>query len=210
MENMSKAIIIAGGVLIAIIVLVLLIIMFNNITDMNKNNFDLTDEIIAFNQTYESYDGKKIYGSELTTLINKVINNNKKYKDTDEYSTYKIDLNIKFVKDITAYEISYTKRANGMGYDTTTKEDTLPIFEEGEIYDIDDLNNKTVGSNNVKFFSTANNKVIKTQKANSDDYTERYTGFADFKRRIFKCTGITYSKDTGRVEKLSFIEIDPN
>lgn len=115
MENMSKAIIIAGGVLIAVIVLALLIIMFNNVTNMNKTNINLTEEIIKFNQTYESYYGKKIYGSELTTLINKIISNNKKYDGTGEEDIYKIEFTLTFVKNITPYTITYTKRDNRNG-----------------------------------------------------------------------------------------------
>lgn len=94
-----------------------------------------------------------------------------------------------------------------MGYETDIREITSKsVFTANAKYSIDDLKGKKVGSN--YFFSTANSKVIKTTTPNG--YIEEYTGFSDFKRRIFKCEKIEYSPDTGRVKSLSFKEIDPN
>ena len=41
-----------------------------------------------------------------------------------------------------------------------------------------------------------------------DNYQMIYSGFTDFKRKIFKCTNIEYSDVTGRVNLLGFEEVD--
>ncbi len=41
------------------------------------------------------------------------------------------------------------------------------------------------------------------------NYTKVYDGFTVFKRKFFKCTKIEYSDETGRVNKLEFVEIIP-
>ena len=41
-----------------------------------------------------------------------------------------------------------------------------------------------------------------------DNYQMLYSGFTDFKRKIFKCTGMKYSNTTGMVNLLEFEEVD--
>lgn len=87
MENASKALIIAGGVLIALIIITMFIIMFNNLANVKKNQEEQikTEQISAFNAEFEAYNKKLMYGTDVITLINKVVENNKKYMDNAEY-----------------------------------------------------------------------------------------------------------------------------
>ena len=39
------------------------------------------------------------------------------------------------------------------------------------------------------------------------EYTIIDTGFKQFKRKLFACTGIEYNSETGRIKKLTFQEI---
>lgn len=73
MENTSKALLMAGGVLIAIIMIVLLVRTFTSISIFQKSK--LTEEeqaqLAQFNEQYTKYLGQYVYGTEVATLINK-------------------------------------------------------------------------------------------------------------------------------------------
>ena len=87
MENASKALLIAGGVLIALIILSMFLVMFNNISNIQKEQEEQTklEQIEAFNLEYEAYNKKIMYGTDVITLINKVAENNKKYSMSNDY-----------------------------------------------------------------------------------------------------------------------------
>lgn len=73
MENASKALLMAGGILIAILIIVVLLRTFGNVIFFQKAQ--LTEEeqeaIIKYNEQYTKYVGQYVYGTEIMTLINK-------------------------------------------------------------------------------------------------------------------------------------------
>lgn len=77
MENASKALLMAGGVLIAIIIIALLARTSTTIGIFQKNR--LTEEqqaqLVAFNEQYTKYLGQYVYGTDVITVINKSLNN---------------------------------------------------------------------------------------------------------------------------------------
>ena len=83
MENASKALLIAGGVLITLIIITMFIMMFNNISNIQKEQEEQTklEQIVDFNAEFEAYNKKVMYGTDVITLINKVVENNKKHDD---------------------------------------------------------------------------------------------------------------------------------
>ena len=87
MENASKALIIAGGVLIALIIITMFLIMYNRISNIQKEQEEQTkiEQLATFNAEYEAYDKKLMYGVDVITLINKVVENNKKYEGNADY-----------------------------------------------------------------------------------------------------------------------------
>lgn len=80
MENAAKALIIAGSVLIALIIIGALILMFSNLTAYQETNTQTTREaqITEFNRQYETYDRDNVRGSDLYSLLNKVIDYNRR------------------------------------------------------------------------------------------------------------------------------------
>ncbi len=87
MENASKALLIAGGILIALIIISMLILMFSRIANIKKNQEEQTkiEQLSAFNAQFEAYNKKLMYGVDVITLINKVVENNKKYSSNEDY-----------------------------------------------------------------------------------------------------------------------------
>ena len=97
MENASKALLIAGGVLIAIMIISLLLAMYGRVANMKQEQQEQIEreQLIAFNAEYEAFNKKVMYGTDVITLLNKVQHNNEKYKNR---SDYKIDIIVK-IKD---------------------------------------------------------------------------------------------------------------
>lgn len=81
MENASKAIVIAGGVLISICVISIFYFMFGQISStVEKTQPDtLQKEIMDFNTGFEAYNKKIMYGADIISVLNKAIDNNRKY-----------------------------------------------------------------------------------------------------------------------------------
>ncbi|MGN1270387.1 MAG: hypothetical protein ACI4UX_00045 [Clostridia bacterium] len=70
MENASKALLIAGGVLIAILILSVLVVTINiiNSNQKAKEQALITKQLVEFNQKYEAYNKKALYGIDIITL----------------------------------------------------------------------------------------------------------------------------------------------
>lgn len=81
MENASKALTITGGILIGLLVIGALVLMFNQIGDYEKaqSKNDKNSQLAEFNNDYERYlDDKGINGTDVISLINKVMDYNKR------------------------------------------------------------------------------------------------------------------------------------
>ena len=87
MENASKALLIAGGVLIALIIITMFILMFSRLSNIQKDQEEQikTEQLAAFNAEFEAYNKKAMYGVDVITLINKVAENNKNYSRNADY-----------------------------------------------------------------------------------------------------------------------------
>lgn len=92
MENASKALLMAGGVLMAILVISMLVLMFSNLTNVfsEGNQANREAQIVKFNMEYESYNRKDdldtnkkegVRGTEILSLLAKV----------HDYNEYKSD-----------------------------------------------------------------------------------------------------------------------
>lgn len=100
MENASKALIMAGEILIGILILGLLVYGYNNLSYFSKEQETETEkkQLAAFNMEYESYNRKLLRGVDVISLMNKAISNNEKYKDNLEY--YGIDITFEMVEAV--------------------------------------------------------------------------------------------------------------
>lgn len=75
MENASKALIIAGAILLAILLISLGIMIFNQAQDTVNNSGMSQAEITAFNNKFLKYEGTQT-GSVAKSAINEVISSN--------------------------------------------------------------------------------------------------------------------------------------
>lgn len=83
MENASKALLIAGAILLSILIIALGIYVFNLArSSMNTNQLNEM-EVSAFNTQFTQYEGKQL-GSNVKSLLDKVITSNNSNKDAEE------------------------------------------------------------------------------------------------------------------------------
>lgn len=75
MENASKALLIAGGVLLAILIIALGIYIFNVSRGSSKYDQLETIELQAFNAPFLQYEGRHILGSDVKKLLEHCMSN---------------------------------------------------------------------------------------------------------------------------------------
>ena len=155
MENASKALLMAGGMLVALILISLVVYVFASPKAVQQEiaTRQKEEEIIAFNNQYEAYNKKVMRGLDIITLKNMAINNNKK----NEFEQVEIEIEI--------------------------KNDT--IVNDG----LDER---------LYVLSESNNALDDMDKDKENIFKSS---------RFFKCTGVSYSQNTGKVDGMKFIEI---
>ena len=82
MENASKALIIAGAILLAILLISLGIMVFNQASNTVSNSGMTDAERTAFNQKFLKYEGEQT-GNMVKALIQEVIVNNSQSENAD-------------------------------------------------------------------------------------------------------------------------------
>ena len=119
MENSSKALIIAGAILLSILLISLGIMIFNTAQDTTKNSGMTQAQVSAFNNKFSKYEGT-IKGSEVRSLIQEVIASNG--DDNNKNASRQITIN----KDNKAIVSETTADSSSI---LTTKSYTVKITE---------------------------------------------------------------------------------
>lgn len=80
MENATRALTMAGGILIALMILGALFLMFNNLSSYQNSNDASTknSQIAEFNNQFEPYNKDNLTLMELKSVWNKIQSNNSK------------------------------------------------------------------------------------------------------------------------------------
>jgi len=126
MENASKALIMAGGILIGLLILAVLLSTFKSISSLQKTK--LTEEeqakITEFNAKYIKYVGQYVYGTEVASLRNKY--------DSDKLVEVKLESGEQNLPTGVGQDTKYYKCKN-VGYDEKTGRVNSITFEEATI-----------------------------------------------------------------------------
>lgn len=87
MENITKALIIAAGIMIAIMIVSLIVVFWNQISGYyaEQHNSQIIEQNTKFNAQFENYNKQEIRGNELISAMNKVINYNTSIADMEGY-----------------------------------------------------------------------------------------------------------------------------
>lgn len=126
MENVSRALIIIGGMLLAILIMSLLVFVFNKISVLPTEQIQQHSElgIVEFNRSFEVYQKPLMYGTDIISVINKAVDHN--------MNNGLLSANSNF------FSKSFTNSITGelMTIDATinTKEDKLDLFTRVRIF----------------------------------------------------------------------------
>ncbi len=200
MENASKALLIAGGVLVAILILGVLIVTINIVNSNQKTREKTlaTEQLAEFNQKYEAYNKKALRGTDIITLMKMAIENNNKMEVADVGEQYFINIKLELSKKYTETETTINKK--------TGEENTIDISGNsisGIISLGDWKSNDSLSMNGYveKLFGES----IVTKIESTTETIYRYSPLANLKKAVFKCTEIKYN-DNGRIKELVFEE----
>ena len=96
MENATKALIMAGGILIAILIIGSFMLFFGDLNEYEQTKSDavVQEQVVKFNNSYTSYDRSNLTLNEIKSLYNKIQSNNERAANGDD-NYYKITSNIK-------------------------------------------------------------------------------------------------------------------
>lgn len=136
MENASKALLIAGGILLALMTLSLVIYMSTSTTRIvqAQNEKKVAEELQSFNESYEAYNKRLMYGTDVITVYNKAADYNKKGESFISIKVYD--------KNGNEISISYEKEFknkifecvdDSIEYDHETGKISQMIFREKEV-----------------------------------------------------------------------------
>lgn len=85
MENASKALIIAGAILLAIAIIGVGMYVFQQVSGTIQDKANISaEEIETYNQPYYAYAGKNVKGSNVKTLCSKINSHNLAAEDPSE------------------------------------------------------------------------------------------------------------------------------
>ena len=76
MENASKALIIAGAILLAILIISLGIMIYRQASGVVDSNAMDEVAVSSFNEKFQQYVGENVRGANVNALINSIIQNN--------------------------------------------------------------------------------------------------------------------------------------
>lgn len=225
MENASKALIIAGSVLMAVLVIGALMLMYNQIADIEQTKTD-NDELSKmedYSKKFEEYNGT-IYGSELFSLANLQDDYTKRYKQEDGYTKIAIKVIINNsisgtsyfqsgendINNILANKNDIEKNITEFENKNKFKGKTVKYYSQLTIREIADIYGVNFSSDDLE--SDVEDKI--RQKGGEAkrlieaiaEYKNIKSVYTEFKNKRFKCTNVTYNRNNGRIESMRFEE----
>lgn len=205
MENASKALLIAGGILLAILTLSLVIYMTTVTSSMAdaQDARTLANQINTFNKEYEAYNKRKMYGTDVITVINKAIDYNGGL-DADETDHF-IDMIFTINDSFTTTKKTVITYSNGTS-DTNITKEGISSLDAGtyQLKTVEGTNKMNI--NIINFFNGETNDppVVTNNYSNRVEEIYQYCALTNFKRAIFSCTNVIYNADTGRIQSMTF------
>lgn len=204
MENATKALEMASGVLIALLIIGLCAYMYNNLSEeKNIEEKELTAEQAAnFNESYEVFNKAGLQGSEILSLANKIVDYNNKEANSEkayEEITLKVTLNNSTTTNNSFFEPGNYDASNiSETYTNLTDE----IEEEGK----QKKGNRESGYKKISEWAKMSySSIPDSVRGAVEEYKNLLNDRDNMARKVFKAPTITYS-NSGRIKKMEFVE----
>lgn len=197
MENASKALIMAGGVLIALLVIGALMLMFNNLSTYENANrqSEAESHIADFNKEFVGYERDNVTGIDLVSISNKIESYQTIKSDDEDYANMKVK-----IVGLTLFETSIKNGQQLLDSTSTVRklESTYGISKIKKL-----ISNKSNLQNGTKTLS----EILGTDDSNisKNNYSiiDNLSDYSEYKTKKFKGEITNYTKD-GKVQELTF------
>ncbi len=214
MENASKALIMAGSVLIALMILGALILTFGNLTSYQETDTKTTrtEQVAEYNSQFETYNRDNVRGSDLYSLLNKVIDYNRRQSSAGtgandsgqdlQYTPMEISFSFPSTHPITELaadgrnNLLITKSSYTISEKTATA--TTNTFEadvKGKIENLEDA----YGQNSLTNLTTNLTKIFVDSIRNADEEAKIVKNFNDASK-VVKITSFSDIDKTGPIK----------
>lgn len=216
MENASKFLLMAGGILIALLVISALVLMFNQIGDYEKgkSNTEKVSQVADFNKEFMVFTYDNIQGTDIISLANKIVNFNSKsgMQNSINYDK-KIKLYLIFGNKNKSGSFAYKLGGNPViftkdSYIIENSSGFLQLISKYMEYD-NKFSIKVMNRLSANYSSLQDGtKTIKDVTGRSDISQDiikdipKYREYSEFKGSTFKNTKIEY--DGEQIKKMYF------
>ncbi len=224
MENASKALIMAGSVLLALLIIGTLVFMFNSLSNLKREEASSEEviKIVEFNKKIQMFD-RDLYGSELISLANLIDDYNK--SEAAEYVGYKeitlkvnmeainIEMNGYMDKIYNSYEKlvkDYKENIEKKLEDFKKTEKVLNINIGKSAKDWSGMTDlqQSIHLENLQKSKNLNNiqieEIRKEMSIRAEEYSNLKTASNTFKNRKFRPNVFEYDVNTDRVTRIEF------
>ena len=218
MENASKALIMAGSVLIALMIIGALILMFNGLSSYQSVGEQNIKEaqVIDFNNQFETYLRDNVRGSDMLSLMNRIIDYNNRKTDDSAEQFQKMNI------EITGIDVANLMYDEDNDEKIVKEQYTQDSISKSKLLEKSKELEKKYESRYITSLSSNISKVMNSQTEtenilpkNIENYggydrvkkdTASYYQYTQFKRLYFNCdsTGTKYS-NLGRIINLKFV-----
>ena len=221
MENASKALLIAAGIMIGVIVLSMVAYGYGKISNYYESK-ELAvegEQLAHFNKQYIGYNRDDVRGSDLLSLINKILDYN--VDDMNYTNDQKIKISIEIPRDNDKAKLfyynydKYYSASINLIYETFTDENINTRLIQPATKIENDYHGKELITKLASKMSTVmgeNTKqtladFLKELKVSRDENQVKkdclkYYQYIQFKRAHFNCTNVTY--ENGRIKSFTF------
>ena len=225
MENAAEALKLAGELLIGLLLISLFIFVFNRISSIEetKSQQELIQQTTDFNKKFNAFEKSSMYGTDLISVLGLAYANNKSANlEKQMFHRGEIDgfydpeigssINIKFKLKDNIYKTVTTEKykvKDGINtLESRTVEQKGEIFKANTWYSLS-ADNMNVVKTIKEIVIDGNTTQVKTKKSGitTTVTTTDSKGFSEFKKNVFKCTGVDYN-DVGRIYCMTFEPVD--
>lgn len=226
MENASKALLMAAGVLIALVIIGAFMLMMSSLTDYQDKSYQskADAQTTEFNNQYVGYIRDNIRGSDMVSLMNKVLDYNSRKSDAG-YIEMKTEI---IISGDIRKKLAYDEKNRLIMQNSYTQNEIDLIVGSpssgGTIRDIEKKYQQKYANQLALEVSTVKDKFEAGDEDGFDNLkilpnaTSSYRGglnqiyidaltyyeYVQFKRAVFNCTDSEYDANTGRIISMDF------
>lgn len=207
MENASKALLMAGTILISLIVISAFVFAYRDLTSVKRQEAEnqKVEEIAEFNKSFESYE-KDLNGTQIFSLINKINDYNEKYVTRMNEGYEEITLDIKNGKSIDDYKKLQDDVTKMMSNTYKSSNYLEALHDAYEKKDTGTDEEKTKAQITIDAVKEKIGKAANDKQTICDNY-KTYNEYKALKNKTFKSEGVDYYSN-GRIKSMTYTQID--